>query len=100
MVCPHIYQYGKTRDDMSAVSVLMTDPAVGYLPGQGYGPYDLGTQLDLWLKSPNGSASFGVVWPGMFQSTGCTTQPIECFLQVSRSFPVSAFRIEMRDSRI
>ena len=53
---------------MSVVaSVLMTDPAVGYLPGQGYGPYDLGTQLDLWLKSPNGSASFGVVWPGMFR---------------------------------
>jgi len=62
---------------MSAVaSVLMTDPAVGYLPGQGYGPYDLGTQLDLWLKSPNGSASFGVVWPGMFRSTAWTKQLI------------------------
>ena len=55
---------------MGAVApVLMTDPAVGYLPGQGYGPYDLGTRLDLWLKSPNGGPSFGVVWPGMFRST-------------------------------
>ena len=47
-------------------SVLMTDPAVGYLPGQGYEPYDRGTELDLWLKTPDGSASLGVVWPGMF----------------------------------
>ena len=48
------------------VSVLMTDPAVGYLPGQGYEPYDRGTELDLWVKTPNGSASLGVVWPGKF----------------------------------
>ncbi|KAI0255275.1 alpha-glucosidase [Lactifluus subvellereus] len=45
--------------------VLMTDPAVAYLPGQDYGPYDRGTQLDVWLKAPNGSASLGVVWPGV-----------------------------------
>lgn len=48
------------------VSVLMTDPAVGYLPGQGYEPYDRGTELDLWVKTANGSASLGVVWPGKF----------------------------------
>lgn len=48
------------------VSVLMTDPAIGYLPGQGYEPYDRGTQLDVWVKTPNGSASLGVVWPGAF----------------------------------
>lgn len=48
------------------VSVLMIDPAVGYLPGQGYGPYDRGTELDLWVKTQNGSASLGVVWPGIF----------------------------------
>lgn len=48
------------------VSVLMTDPAVGYLPDQGYGTYDRGTQLDLWLKTPDGSASLGVVWPGTY----------------------------------
>jgi alpha-glucosidase (family GH31 glycosyl hydrolase) len=47
-------------------SVLMTDPAIAYLPGQDYGPYNRGTQLDVWLKAPNGSASLGVVWPGMF----------------------------------
>ena len=48
------------------VSVLMTDPAVGYLPDQGYEPYDRGTELDVWVKTPDGSASLGVVWPGMF----------------------------------
>ncbi len=48
------------------VSVLMTDPAIGYLPGQGYGTYDRGTELDVWLKTPNGSFSLGVVWPGVF----------------------------------
>jgi alpha-glucosidase len=51
-----------------STSVLMTDPAVAYVPGQGYGPYDIGTQLDLWLKAPNGSTSLGVVWPGTFRS--------------------------------
>ena len=62
----YIFRRGVQRVDTS-ISVLMTDPAVGYLPGQGYEPYDRGTQLDLWLKAPNGSASFGVVWPGMFR---------------------------------
>lgn len=45
-------------------AVLMTDPAVAYAPGEGYGPYDRGTDLDLWMKLPNGSASLGLVWPG------------------------------------
>jgi len=70
---------GAQRDDMSA-SVLMTDPAIGYLPGQGYGPYDRGTQLDLWLKTPNGSASLGVVWPGMFRSTCGTKRGFNPFI--------------------
>jgi len=45
-------------------AVLITDPAVAYLPGEGYGPYDRGTELDIWLKSANGSQSLGLVWPG------------------------------------
>lgn len=45
-------------------AVLMTDPAVAYLPGQGYGPYDRGTAKDVWLKAANGSDSLGLVWPG------------------------------------
>lgn len=69
MVCLVYISGSAQRDDLST-SVLMTDPAIAYAPGQGYEPYDLGTQLDLWLKAPNGSASLGVVWPGMFQSTG------------------------------
>ncbi|EIM82359.1 alpha-glucosidase [Stereum hirsutum FP-91666 SS1] len=45
--------------------ILMTDPAVGYLPGDDYGPYDRGTEMDVWIKAPNGSASLGLVWPGV-----------------------------------
>ncbi|KAJ7348933.1 alpha-glucosidase [Mycena albidolilacea] len=45
--------------------VLMTDPAVGYLPGQNYGPYDRGTAADVWLKNANGSSHLGLVWPGV-----------------------------------
>ncbi len=42
----------------------MTDPAVAYLPGEGYGPFDRGSQMDIWLKAENGSDSLGLVWPG------------------------------------
>ncbi|PPQ91932.1 hypothetical protein CVT25_000975 [Psilocybe cyanescens] len=45
--------------------VLMTDPAVAYLPGDTYAPYNNGKMLDVWLKAPNGSESLGVVWPGV-----------------------------------
>ncbi|KIM49885.1 glycoside hydrolase family 31 protein [Hebeloma cylindrosporum] len=45
--------------------VLMTDPAVAYLPGEGYAAYDNGKALDVWLKAENGSESLGVVWPGV-----------------------------------
>ncbi|KIK51755.1 glycoside hydrolase family 31 protein [Collybiopsis luxurians FD-317 M1] len=45
--------------------ILMTDPAVAYAPGEGYGPYDRGTQMDIWMKMPNGSAEFALVWPGV-----------------------------------
>ncbi|KAF4614427.1 hypothetical protein D9613_003527 [Agrocybe pediades] len=45
--------------------VLMTDPAVAYLPAGGYAPYDHGKALDVWLKAPNGSESLGLVWPGV-----------------------------------
>ncbi|CDO71936.1 Glycoside Hydrolase Family 31 protein [Trametes cinnabarina] len=46
--------------------VLMTDPAVAYLPGEGYGPFDRGTAADVWLKAANGSSPFlGAVWPGV-----------------------------------
>lgn len=45
--------------------VLMTDPAVAYLPGEGYGSYDRGTTDDIWLKSANGSFSLALVWPGV-----------------------------------
>ena len=54
------------RSDTHGRPVLMTDPAVAYLPGQGYAPYDNGKKLDVWLKAPNGSESLGVVWPGEY----------------------------------
>lgn len=40
----------------------MTDPAVAYV--EGYGPYERGVDLDVYLKLPNGSYSLGLVWPG------------------------------------
>ncbi|KAJ7592387.1 glycoside hydrolase family 31 protein [Mycena floridula] len=46
--------------------VLMTDPAVGFLPGEGYGPFDRGTELDVWMKLPDGTPSLGLVWPDWF----------------------------------
>ena len=44
--------------------VLMTDPAVSFLPDSGYGPYERGHDLDVFLKAKNGSESLGIVWPG------------------------------------
>ncbi|KIK52385.1 glycoside hydrolase family 31 protein [Collybiopsis luxurians FD-317 M1] len=44
--------------------ILMADPAVAYAPGEGSGPYDRGTQMDIWMKMPNGSAEFALAWPG------------------------------------
>jgi len=37
----------------------MTDPAVAYTPDEDYGPYNRGTDLDVWIKLPNGSFSLG-----------------------------------------
>ncbi|KAI0948834.1 hypothetical protein AcV7_009470 [Taiwanofungus camphoratus] len=45
--------------------ILMTDPAIAYAPGEGYGTYDRGTAADIWLKAANGSFFLGAVWPGV-----------------------------------
>lgn len=46
--------------------VLMVDPAVGYIPDSDYGPYNRGTEADIWLKAANGSSPhLGAVWPGV-----------------------------------
>ncbi|KAJ3486564.1 hypothetical protein NLI96_g4155 [Meripilus lineatus] len=45
--------------------VLMTDPAVAYLPDEGYGTLDRGTAEDIWLKAANGSTFLSIVWPGV-----------------------------------
>ncbi|KAI9462524.1 glycoside hydrolase family 31 protein [Russula earlei] len=74
--------------------VLMIDPAVGFLPGEGYGPYDRGTQLDLWLQNPNGSASLGVVWPGMFLYW---TGEFESFFDPGTGFDIDGAWIDMND---
>ncbi|TFK31272.1 glycoside hydrolase family 31 protein [Crucibulum laeve] len=44
--------------------ILMTDPAVAYVPS-GYPAYDHGKELNIYLKSANGSDEMGVVWPGV-----------------------------------
>jgi len=42
----------------------MTDPAVPFLPNSGYGPYERGHYLDVFLKAKNDGESLGIVWPG------------------------------------
>ena len=44
----------------------MTDPAVAL--AEGYEAYDRGPEMDIWVKHPNGSASIGLVWPGISQT--------------------------------
>ena len=61
------------------VSDLMTDRSFGYFPGQRYELYDRGTELDVWLKTPNGSARLGVVWPGVFHRTLPNLDGKKCF---------------------
>ncbi|KAF8496801.1 alpha-glucosidase [Russula emetica] len=71
--------YGRYSDYMFKRRIFTMDPE--YFPparmremidhlhkhGQRYGyeTYDRGTELDVWVKTPNGSASLGVVWPGV-----------------------------------
>ncbi|KAF8061837.1 alpha-glucosidase [Lyophyllum atratum] len=46
--------------------VLMTDPAIAVTNAEeNYGPYDRAVQADILLKSSNGSAALGLVWPGV-----------------------------------
>ncbi|KAF5348995.1 hypothetical protein D9758_012736 [Tetrapyrgos nigripes] len=45
--------------------ILMTDPAVAFTPDEDYAPFHRGTDLDVWLKLPNGSFSLAIVWPGV-----------------------------------
>ena len=76
-------QYGKHpcfdpefASNKSLGSVLMTDPAVAYLPKSGYAPYDRGKDLDIWLKAENGSDFLGVVWPGVTVYPGKQPSPL------------------------
>lgn len=58
--------YRRSISLLNGRSVLMTDPAIAYAPGQGYGTFDRGTEADVWLKAANGSSPFlGAVWPGV-----------------------------------
>ena len=43
----------------------MTDPAVAYLPGGDYEPFNRGEAMNIWLKNANGSDHLGAVWPGV-----------------------------------
>lgn len=57
----------------------MTDPAVAYAPSEGYGTYDRGTAVDVWLKASNGSFFLGLVWPGQLHfTTGMTLTDGSC----------------------
>ena len=43
----------------------MTDPAVAYAPDANYEAYDLGVEMDIFLKAHDGSDFLGLVWPGV-----------------------------------
>jgi alpha-glucosidase len=45
--------------------VLMVDPAVAYVPGGDYPPFDRGEAAGVWIKLANGTSMKGVVWPGV-----------------------------------
>jgi len=48
----------------------MTDPAVAYTPDdQEYGAYHRGKDLNIYLKTKDGSDFLGLVWPGWFYAT-------------------------------
>ncbi|KAI8971501.1 alpha glucosidase [Mycotypha africana] len=42
--------------------VVMVDPAIS--ANTTYGPYVRGTEMDVWIKNPDGSDYVGMVWPG------------------------------------
>ena len=65
-----LFHLFNNRTDISH-AVLMTNPAVLYLPNQDYPSYDRGKELDVWLKGPDGKESLGLVWPGLFCSFIC-----------------------------
>jgi alpha-glucosidase len=68
---PNFFPLKRMRDIVSYLHshdqkyIMMIDPAVAYLPGSDYGAYNRGTEQDVWLKSANGTASLGIVWPGV-----------------------------------
>ncbi|GBE82887.1 Probable alpha/beta-glucosidase [Sparassis crispa] len=62
---PRMQQIINYLHDHDQHYVMMTDPAVAYLPGEGYDAYDRGTEANVWLKAANGSEFLGVVWPGV-----------------------------------
>jgi alpha-glucosidase len=44
---------------------VMVDPAVACLPEDKTSAYQRGSEMDVWLKRPNGSDLLCVVWPGV-----------------------------------
>ncbi|KAF5371321.1 hypothetical protein D9758_004164 [Tetrapyrgos nigripes] len=70
-VDPNYFPLARVRDIVDYLHqhdqkyILMTDPAVAYTPDEDYAPYHRGTEMDVWLKLPNGSFSLGLVWPGV-----------------------------------
>ncbi|KAH9477307.1 putative alpha/beta-glucosidase agdC [Psilocybe cubensis] len=46
--------------------IMMTDPAIGYFPGEGYAAYEEGKELDIYLKNSTGDPYIGLVWADWF----------------------------------
>jgi alpha-glucosidase len=55
-------KFGKDLHDRGQKYIVMVDPAIN--ANTTYEPYARGTEMDVFLKSPDGSQFIGSVWPG------------------------------------
>ncbi|KXN86234.1 putative alpha/beta-glucosidase agdC [Leucoagaricus sp. SymC.cos] len=63
---PQYFPLNRMRDIHTQHYILMTDPAVVFLPDdENYAPYHRGKGFNTYLKADNGSDFIGLVWPGM-----------------------------------
>ncbi len=61
---PHFPQMIKQLAAEHFHVVAITDLHIAKLPNAGYTPYDTGSAGDHFVKNPDGSIYYGVVWPG------------------------------------
>ncbi|XP_048758029.2 lysosomal alpha-glucosidase-like isoform X2 [Ostrea edulis] len=53
-----------TLHNMGMHYVMIVDPGISNKNSPPYPPYDVGTQMDVWIKDSTGKPLIGKVWPG------------------------------------